>query len=206
VTDAADDSPGPGAGVTPLLRAIRSRRTFLDEPVRDDDLALLLDAARWAPSTWNAQPTRFVLVRRTDTEVFDAVVASLSSSNRRWAAHAPLLIVTAADPRLEDGSPNAHAWHDLGIASTFLVVQAAALGLHVQSMAGFRPAEAARAVGIPEGFEVVTVLAVGRIDPARSAVPEDVVQRDARPRWRRPLPELVRERHWDRPFGAGEPL
>ena len=201
-----DETEGPDPDVTPLLRALRSRRTFLPEPVDRRDLELLLDAARWAPSTWNAQPARFVLVHRTDADVFDAVVASLSSSNRRWAAHAPLLIVVVADPLLADGSPNAHAWHDVGIASTCMVVQAMALGLHVQSMAGFRPDEAARAVGVPADHDVVTVLAVGRIDPATSPVPDDVVQRDAQPRSRKPVTEVVREGRWDRRFGEADRL
>lgn len=200
MTDTADDSPGPDPRVTPLLRSIRSRRTFLHDPPPEDDLALLLEAARWAPSTWNTQPAGFIIVRRTDTDHFGTVVASLSASNQRWAAHAPILIVVTADPLLENGAPNAHAWHDVGIACAFMAVQAVALGLHLQSMAGFRPEAARAAVLVPADHDVVTVLAVGSVDPSTSPVPPDIVARDDQPRSRRTRAEIVREGSWDRPY------
>jgi len=198
--DEPDTELGPDPRLTPLLREMRSHRTFVDDPVSDDDLALLLEAARWAPSTWNTQPWRFVVVRRATRDTFGAVVASLSESNQRWAADAPVLVVVAATPLLDDGRPNRHALHDVGIASAFMAVQAVALGLHVQSMAGFHPEVARAAVGVPADHDVITVLAIGRVATADVVAP-DSEQRQAQ-RTRRSVREIARDGAWDRPYGT----
>jgi nitroreductase len=197
VTDAADASRGPDPGVALLLREIRSQRTFLSEPVTQQEMTLLLEAARWAPSTWNTQPWRFVVVRPIHGS-FDAVVDSLTASNRRWAAHAPVLIVVAACVVFDDGHRNRHALHDVGIASAFMAVQAVAGGLHVQSMAGFSPDAARLAVGVPSDHEIVTILAVGRVEALGASA-----RRNGGPdgsRTRRPMAEIARDEVWDRPY------
>jgi nitroreductase len=180
------------------LRAIRSGRTFVDAPVTDDELALLLEAGRWAPSSWNHQPWRFVVVRQ-GSPAHAQLGAALSASNQRWALHAPVLVVVAACLHAEDGTLNPHALHDTGLATGLCLVQAVDLDLHVQIMAGFDGAEAARAVQVPSGHEVATVLAIGHIGPT-SLVPVEVAARELRPRRRRPLTDLVFEGGWGRSF------
>ena len=88
----------------------------------------MLEAARWAPSAGNHQPSRF-LVGRAGSSAFVAVVEALRPGNRTWAADAPLLVVGAARLRNDDGTERSSGPFELGLAVGQLITQAHALGL-----------------------------------------------------------------------------
>jgi len=180
----------------PLLRQRRSTRAFSPRDVSDEVLLSMLEAARWAPSCNNVQPWRFLVAVRGEGDGHGRIADLLTPSNRSWAAAAPVLMLAAAElnfPQTE--KPNRHALHDVGLAIGMLSVQATAMGLAVHQMAGFS-AEAARvACGIPEGFEPVSVIALGYPGEPES-LPEPLRSREMAPRTRHAQESFVFSANW----------
>ncbi|MGH8877909.1 MAG: nitroreductase family protein [Stackebrandtia sp.] len=173
----------------PLLATRHSTRAF-DPRARlsEAQVTALLEAARWAPSSGNTQPSRFI-VGRKGTEVFTRVLSTLKPGNQKWAGQASLLIVAVRVAGNEKG-PLPHAAYDLGQAMAHLVVQAQAEGLTVRQMAGFFPDEVSKEFDLPPELVPTAVAAVGLPgDPA--ALPEDLRGPDENPRRRKPLSELI---------------
>ena len=125
----------------PLLADRHSPRAFdASETVTEDQLGLLLDAARWAPSASNTQPWRFLAGRRGE-RAFDVLLAALVPGNQAWARDAGALVLVAAETADEEGTPRPWAVYDAGQAAGHLTAQATALGLSVRQMGGFIPAD-----------------------------------------------------------------
>lgn len=161
----------------------------LDEPI----LRTLFEAARWAPSAYNAQPWRFAYALRGDAYWGDFVTALLPF-NAGWAQAASALVFVLSDklvtpPGKDAPSPSTTASFDTGAAWGLLALQATKLGLHSHAMAGFDHARAAAAVGAEERFRVEAAVAIGRIsDPAQ--LPEALQAREF-PSQRRPIDETA---------------
>ena len=176
----------------PLIEPLRRRfspRAFADRAVTDEELRVLFEAARWAPSAYNEQPWRFVVARRGEPG-FEDVVSGLVPSNRAWAKHAPVLFVAIAKRHLGSGGDNVHAWHDVGLAMGAFAVQAASMGLGLHMMGGIDRPHLRAALGIPEDHDVVAAVALGAPgDPAQLS--PELAARERAPRRRRPLDELV---------------
>jgi nitroreductase len=192
----------PAPVTEPILDVLRERwsaRAFGTQPVAVADLRAMLEAARWAPSSANEQPWHFIVARREDAPRFAALLACLAPSNQRWAKDAgALLVVVTRTQFVRHGKPNAHAWHDAGLALAHLLLEATARGLATHPMAGFDAAAARTAGAIPAGFDPVTMVAVGHYGPYE-ALPEDLQTRELAPRQRRPLSEFVFEGTWGAP-------
>ncbi|UIP59928.1 nitroreductase family protein [Agromyces marinus] len=177
----------------PLIAPLRERwspRAY--DPtadVSDETIRTLLEAARWAPSANNVQPWRFIVARR-GTPAFSAIHDALVGFNQAWADSAAALIVNVAETVDESGAPRRWATYDLGQAVAYLSVQAQHDGLHTHQMGGFDPARLAEAFGLDERYEVVSVTALGMLGDA-STLPEPLREREAAPRTRKPLDELV---------------
>ena len=182
------DAATSGVGALhPLLADRFSPRAFdTDGDVTPEQLGLLLEAARWAPSASNSQPVRFLVGRRGD-DAFAALLAALMPGNQGWARDAAALILVAAETEDAQGSPRGWAVYDAGQAAAHLTVEASAIGLAVRQMGGFVTANLPE---LPEHVMPVTVLAVGMpLAPAR--IPADHPARALGPRSRRPLDELL---------------
>jgi len=183
--------------IHPLLAERWSPRAFADADVAPDELTALLEAARWAPSSFNAQPWRFLVAPRSDAEGF-ARLGGLLVEGNAWAKEAPLLLLAAARTRFErNDKPNRHAYHDVGLALGCLTIQAEALGLRVHMMAGFDVDRARTELGLPDVFDPVTMAAVGRPgEPER--LPEKLRDAERAPRSRAPLAEIAFGAGWER--------
>ena len=179
-----------------LIEERRSPRAFEDREVTEEQLETLFEAARWAPSAMNEQPWRFIYATKQDKENFNRLFSCLVEGNS-WAQKASALFITVAKKSYDyDGSPNSHAWHDVGLASGNLLLQATDLGLHVHMMGGFKAAKAREVLGIPEGYEPVAMGAIGYAgDP--DTLPEALKKRELAPRTRKPLEELVFRGTWE---------
>lgn len=198
--------PAPtDAGVHELIRERWSPRAFSGAPISAHDLALLLKAAQWAPSSMNEQPWRFVVADRSrDPEMHARVLSTLVPANVAWAQRAPVLIVAIARMAYaRNGALNRHAFYDTGAAVVQLALQATSMGLGIHQMGGFNPDQARAALSIPEGYEPVVVLAVGRHGDA-GELSEELRARELAPRQRRPLIETVYNGVWDQPWSSGE--
>jgi nitroreductase len=191
-----------------ILDVIRNRwspRAF--DPSRDvsrSDLERLFEAARWAPSSLNEQPWRFVVVdRRRTPDVFAALLESLLPRNRAWASAAPSLVLVAVRLKHEQlDVDNSHAWYDAGQAVAFLTLQATAAGLSIRQMQGFDANVARDVCGVPVPFEPAVVMAIGHAgDPEALTTP---AHRDAEkaPRSRRAIGEFVFEGSWGTVWGS----
>jgi nitroreductase len=189
----------PALAAHPILDIVRARwsqRAFDAQPVAAADLLSILEAARWAPSSSNEQPWHFIVARRDDAPRFAALLACLAPSNQRWAKDAgALVLVVTRTQFVRHGKPNAHAWHDAGLALANLLLEATAHGLATHPMAGFDAAAARAAFGIPAGFDPVVTVALGH-PGSLEALPEDLQAREVAPRQRRPLSEFVFEGTW----------
>jgi nitroreductase len=185
-----------------LLRRRWSPRAFSDRRVEPDTLRSLLEAARWAPSSYNEQPWGFIVATKDDPVEFGRLLSCLVEGNIQWAQHAPVLMVSVARLSFEeDGKPNRHAFYDVGQAVADLTVEATALGLVVQQMAGILPDKIRGLYSLPEGYEAVAGIALGYPgDPER--LPEGLRKREVAPRERKPLTEFVFTGRW----GCTSPL
>jgi len=163
------------------------------------DLRSLFEAARWAPSSFNEQPWRYLVALRQDPAEFERLHSCLVEGNQAWTRNASALVLTVASLTLDrTGKPNTMARHDIGLASAQLTVEATSRGLVVHQMGGILPERARELYGIPEGFEAVTGLAIGyQADPAD--LPDDLKSRDTAPRTRRPQAEFVFSGRWGAP-------
>ena len=181
-----------------LLRRRWSPRAFSDRRVDPAIMRSLLEAARWAPSSYNEQPWSFIVATKDDPVEFGRLLSCLVEGNIQWAQHAPVLMVSVARLSFEDdGKPNRHAFHDVGLAVANLIVQATALGLVVHQMAGIFPDKIRELYGIPEGYEAVAGIALGYPGDPQS-LPEELRKRELAPRERKPLTEFVFSGRWGR--------
>ena len=173
------------------------RRFDAAAELTNDELLPLLEAARWAPSSGNEQPWRFLVLTRHHSRR-DLLEEALTPGNA-WAKRASVLIATfAKQTRAKNDAPNRWAEHDTGIASAYLLAQAAAQGLAAHPMGGFDARAVQAGFGIPEEYTPMAVIAVGRYDPElRDSALEE---REARPRTRRALEEIAFLGRWGEPF------
>lgn len=153
-----------------------------------DDITALGEAARWAPSAANLQPTRFIVARR-GTGTFDTIAATLSGFNRAWAPSASALIIAVAEV-VREGRPMRWAEYDLGQAVAHLSLEATHRGLITHQMGGFDADAVSAAFGLDESLSPLAVVAVGRHDDS-DAVSDEIRERDLAPRERRDLRDLA---------------
>lgn len=168
-----------------------SPRAFSEKQISEEQILDLFEAARWAPSSRNEQPWRFIFAEKCDETNFKKMSDILFENNRIWAEKAPLLILTAA--KLDSGITgqiNKYAFHDLGLAVANLTFQATSSDLYVHQMGGFNAEKARILFEIPENYEPVSVLAVGyKGDP--DTLPEVMRVRENAPRIRKELDDIV---------------
>ena len=162
------------------------------------ELLRLFEAARWAPSSFNEQPWRFVVATRAHTpRDFDALLAALDARNQSWAKAAPVLVLVAAQLHLARvDAANAHALYDTGEAMALLTLQATAQGLAVRQMQGFDAARAREAADVPPEFAVVVIAAIGYPGDPEDLPLEKHREAEQSPRARRPLSEFVFDGRW----------
>ena len=112
----------------------------------------LFEAARWAASSYNEQPWRYIVATKENPGEFERLLSCLVEGNQPWAKEAPVLALGCAALKFAaNDKPNAVALHDLGQASAALSVEATARGLFVHQMAGILPDRAHEALSNPRG-------------------------------------------------------
>ena len=185
------------SGVEEMILRRWSPRAFTDRAVSAEDLKKLFEAARWAASSYNEQPWRFLIGRKGDAtynKIFDALV----EFNQSWAKSAPVLILSVGKKTFaKNGNPNHHALHDTGAATANLALQATALGLHTHSMAGFDNEKIRKSLAIPADYEIGAVTALGHFGSV-DALPDPMKAMETAPRERKPLKEFVFS-EWEQP-------
>lgn len=178
----------PEADVDPLFIERWSPRAFDPTPVAPETLASLFEAARWAPSCFNEQPWLFLVA--TSPEDRARFAGLLVDKNRAWAKDAPVLVFALARKHFDrNGKPNRHAMFDAGAAWMSLTMQAGLHGLYTHGMAGIDVEGIRRELAVPDTYEVICAVAIGRradpatLDPERQAAEQ--------PNGRKPLAEVA---------------
>jgi nitroreductase len=174
--------PGRSPRLHPLLSSRWSPLRFDDHHTLDtDEVAVLLEAARWAPSAGNSQPWAFVVGRRGD-RVHRRLAAHLAPSARRWAPSAALLVANLSHRLVEstDWEFSEFAHYDLGQAVAHLTLQAQALGLAVRQFRAFDREALTADLEVPAHWEITSMAAVGRPSPADEPPPGDAPSRQRR--------------------------
>lgn len=179
-----------------LLKLRWSPRAFADRDVEPEKLQSLFEAARWAASSYNAQPWQFLVATRRQAEAFERVVGCFVEFNQGWAKNAPVVGISVAKLNFDDGKPNRHAYHDLGQAAANLAIEAVALGLQLHQMAGIEVDKARQALSIPAGYDPVAGLTLGYPGNAQS-LPDRLRERELGPRQRKESSSFVHDGSWN---------
>ena len=143
-----------------------SPRGFTDDEISTSVLLTFFEAARWAPSSFNSRPWRFLYALRGQPE-FDVFLTPLIEFNRGWAQHAAALVYLISKKdftppgKTEPTFSRTHSF-DAGAAWANFAHQAALAGWATHGMSGFDTETAAKLLGVPDGFAVEIAIAVGR--------------------------------------------
>ncbi len=196
--DLSHGRPAPTElAIHPLISHRWSPRAFSGEPVEHSKLKLVLEAARWAPSSRNEQPWRFLVATSEEPEWLARLQDYLVEGNA-WAKAAPVLIASAYRTTFSrNNRPNGSALRDLGAAEENLFIQAFAAGLVMHQMGGFDSARLKQEL-LPDGFEPGTMIAIGYPGDPKD-LPENLREGEQQPRQRKLLSEVVFGPDWGEP-------
>lgn len=181
----------PAYPVNELILSRWSARAMSGESLTDAELMALFEAARWAPSSYNNQPWRFIYAKR-GTPAWDVFLDLLVPFNRQWAQHASVLVVIVSKNTFDhNGKPSDTHSFDTGAAWQNLALQAETQNLVAHGMQGFDYDKAHKALNIPDGYTVEAMCAIGK--PGKlSGLSEELRTREV-PSERKPLTALVFE-------------
>lgn len=181
-----------------LLKQRWSPRAFADRDVEPEKLRSLFEAARWAASSFNAQPWHFVIATRNEPEAYERMLSCFVEFNQGWAKNAPVIGMSVAKLNFDqEEKPNRHAYHDVGQAAAYLALQAAAEGLQLHQMAGILVDKAREVLAIPAGYDPVSGFALGYPgDPGMLA--DKLRERELAPRQRKEAASFVHDGTWDK--------
>jgi nitroreductase len=168
-----------------------SPRAMTGQPLSDDMLNSVFEAARWAPSSYNEQPWKFLYARR-DTSHFEKFFNLLTPGNQAWTGNAAvLLVVVSRKVFSRNNKPNPVHVFDAGSAWENMALQGARLGLVMHGMAGFDPAKARTELNVPDDYDIVAMIAIGHPgDPDK--LPENLRSVEI-PSGRKPVSEITSE-------------
>lgn len=168
-----------------------SPRAMSGEPIPEEELMVLFEAARWAPSSFNNQPWRILYARR-DSEHWPLFLSLLVESNRAWADKAAALLLFVSKTTFDhNGKPARTHSYDTGAAWENLALQAMLRGYIAHGMQGFDYERAKAELQVPDAYQVQAMAAIGR-PGAKENLPE-MLQAKETPNDRRPLAGTVCE-------------
>lgn len=147
-----------------------SVRAFTSEPVSNEDVQRLLEAAIRAPTAGNLQPWHFIIVRNTESKRKLVDVAHGQS----FIAEAPVVIVACADPRVSQAryrqrGAELFCIQDTAAATQNLLLAACALGLGACWVGAFDEGPARIALDLPQAIRPLAIVPVGH--PASKTEP-----------------------------------
>jgi len=168
-----------------------SPRAMSGESISKEELMTLFEAARWAPSSYNAQPWRFIYAMR-DTPEFENLFSLLVDFNKDWCKRAAMLVVTISKKTSgSKESPNITHSFDTGAAWENFALQASKMSLVAHGMSGFDYSMAKEKLSVPDDYSVEMMIAIGKHGKIKD-LPEPLQARE-KPSDRKPLEEIVFE-------------
>ena len=168
-----------------------SPRAMSGEEISEDELMRLFEAARWAPSSFNAQQWRALYARR-GTENWPVFFELLVEANKSWAKNAAVLVLFISRKTFEhDNEPSITHSYDTGAAWENFALEGFRQGLVVHGMEGFDYERARVELRIPEEFQIEAMAAVGR--PGAKELLPDKLQKRESPSDRRKVTDSICE-------------
>ena len=168
-----------------------SPRAMSGESISDNELMTLFEAAKWAPSSSNEQPWRFIYAKK-DTEHWQKLWDLLIEFNQLWCKNAAaLIVIVSKETSNKSGEKNSTHSFDTGAAWENLALQGSISGLVVHGMAGFDYEKAKQSLNIPDGYQVEAMCAVGK--PSSPDVLPERMQKSETPNNRRTVAESISE-------------
>ena len=175
--------------IDPLFLDRWSPRAMSGEEIAKEELLVLFEAARWAPSSYNNQPWRILYARR-GSEQWPLFFDLLVETNKVWANHAAALLLFVSKTTFDhNGKPYPTHSYDTGAAWQNLALQGYLNGYVIHGMQGFVYEQARVALHIPEEFRVEAMAAIGKPGTPET-LPETHRQRET-PNDRRKLEQTI---------------
>ena len=177
--------------INPLILNRWSPRAMTGEDLDNEEIMSLFEAARWAPSSYNNQPWRFIYAKR-NTEHWERMFSLLAEGNKSWAKNSALLVVVISRKNFEFNEKPARTHQfDAGSAWENLALEAFSRGLVAHGMQGFNYDKARIDLIIPDDFEVMAMIAIGKKGSRDSLPPE--LQEKEKLTDRKPLKDIIME-------------
>lgn len=175
--------------ILPIIANRWSTLAFSSQPIEKDKMMSLLEAARWAASSYNEQPWRYIVGYKGDG-TFEKLASCLNEGNS-WAENAGVLLLSVAKKNFSfNGKPNRHNLYDTGAADFAIMLQATDLDLTTHQMAGFDQDKAREIFHIDDEFDLGAVMAIGYPgDP--NMLEGQLKERENAPRSRKKIDELL---------------
>jgi nitroreductase len=151
----------PDHDIQPIFVDRWSPRAMTGEEITREELARLFEAARWTMSSMNNQPWRFLYAFR-NTPHWETFYNLLTPGNQAWCKDAAALVVVLSKTTFDNGKPARTHSYDTGAAWYSFALQGVTSGLVVHGMQGFNYDRAKEDLGVPDGYQVEAMIAVGR--------------------------------------------
>jgi nitroreductase len=181
----------PTYPIHPLILNRWSPRSMIGEEMSEGELMPLFEAARWAPSSYNGQPWRFLYAKR-NTPSWKLFFDLMGESNQKWTKNAAALVVVISRKTFEhNNKPSITHSFDAGAAWMALALEAASRGFVAHGMEGFDYEKARKDLEIPEEFEVMAMIALGK-RASKEKLPAELQARE-QPSSRKSLKEICLE-------------
>lgn len=179
----------PTYPINPIFVNRWSPRSMTGEPLSDDELFPLFEAARWAPSSYNSQPWKILYAKR-DTPEWELFFDLLVEGNKAWCKNAAVLLVMVSRNTFErNNKPAPTHRYDTGSAWMSICLEGFHRGYVVHGMSGFDFEKARQTLNVPEGYTVEAMAAIGKRGPKEKLPPE--LQKIEAPSDRKPLDQII---------------
>lgn len=166
-----------------------SPRAMSGESITHEELMQLFEAARWAPSSYNNQPWRFIYAHR-DTPEWQKLFDLMVPFNQSWTKNAAVLLVICSAKNFErNGKFSRTHSFDTGAAVENMALQAASMGLVFHGMEGFDYDRARKDLNISDAYDVEAMFAIGH-PGSQENLPEDLQKREV-PSERKPVEDFI---------------
>ena len=187
----ASPSRAPDHDIDSLFIERWSPRAFTGDAVPEAELMRMFEAARWAPSSYNSQPWRFLYALR-DTAHWDVFFDLLVPGNQKWVKDTGAIVFLVSNSMMKAGDELKPSWShslDAGAASANFQLQAIRQGWHAHGMGGFDRERAISVLNVPLNHRVEAAYAVGRAVPRAELTPEQLPKET--PNGRRPITDFA---------------
>lgn len=177
--------------IHPMILSRWSPRSMTGEEITDETLMSLFEAAKWAPSSYNNQPWRFIYAKK-NSEHWDRLLNLMTENNQIWTKNAAVLIVVISRKNFEyNNKPAQTHSFDAGAAWQNLALEGSYHGLVVHAMQGFDYDKARNDLGVPDDYQVEAMVAVG-VRGKKEDLPQEMQEKEV-PNQRKSVKEIIME-------------